>query len=166
MEILKGKNPKDMVKRAGIFSATTSLVLATAFLPHPAQAGEGIILTPPKGSVTPQASGFVEVEVLSRNSDNLIKLHIKGDLEGLIPNRTYQPWVCWDTPADCSTQGAGVKTDKKGLASFDEEVNVFNRPNHPIASIRIAQVAEGEVPADACFLVSVPCLSALYSVNP
>lgn len=162
MEKPRGLNLKD-IGRVG----SALLLAGSALVTAPARADQGVMLNliPPEGSVTPQAFGNVSAEVLSSNQYNLVLIHVRGNVSGLIPGRKYQPWICWNTPADCSTRGPGVETDQAGSASFDEKIDIFNRPNHPIASIRIAQVTEGEVPADACFLVSDPCLSVPYSIN-
>lgn len=168
MERFKDIKPKDIFKGAGIFGATTALALATALLPHPAQAGEGITLTPPEGSVTPGASGRVNVEVLLRNSDDLVELLINGELNSLVPGRSYKVWACWDSEYDCSTNAnPEIRTGPDGSVSFNGlQFTIFDRPQHPITSLQVREETSGEIPSDACYVGAIPCLRAPFSVRP
>jgi len=143
------------------------MVLAT--LPLPAQAGEQEIinLTPPEGSVTPGAFGRVNVEVLSKHADYRVELLIKGELNGLVPNREYRVWACWNTEGDCSTnRDPEIRTNLEGSVSFEGlRFDIFNRPHHPIASLQVREETSGAIPSDACYVGTTPCLRASFFVN-
>lgn len=145
-------------------------ILGSALIPHPVMADEGVrvVLTPPEGSVTSQASGWADLQVISYRKDiDLAEVLVNGHLDGLVPERVYRFWLCWRSEADCATFAyPEIVTDQNGASDIkDLNITVFNRPKLPVASVKVTDVTYGSVPADSCFLPTSPCLRASYSVK-
>lgn len=151
----------------GLLAAVGLLATTCAIGPRVSAAEVSRIpLTAPEGSVTPLASGTVGVEVLSRNADHRVELLISGELQGLVPERDYKVWACWDTEHDCSAHADPIRTNQQGAAMFNGlRFDTFNRPQNPVTSLQVRQETSGLIPADACFVGATPCLRAPVSIQ-
>lgn len=163
------ENLVENLKRIGKVGGGIFLGVGVGLTPHPVDADPAsITLTPPEGSVTPGAFGSLNVELLSRRPDNLVELVIDGQLNGLIPERLYRVWACWDTEFDCGTNAnPEIRTGLDGSVSFNRlQFTVFDRPQHPITSLQVREEPPGGgLAKDACAPGFTPCLRAAYTVQ-
>lgn len=167
MEIFKNIDPKYLSSKATRFSAAAALALATVFTSSPARAGEGVDLTPPEGSVTPQAFGHLEVEISNGLYGRTNFLVRSGELHGLVPGAGYGVWACLETRYDCSTNAyPEIITDETGSASFvDLKFYGIERGGHRFTTWQVRQNTEGEIPDNACPVGDTPCLEGPLSLH-
>ncbi len=127
-----------------------------------------INLTPPEGSVTPNAHGLIDVTLLSYNAQrDMAELLSSGKLEGLRPDTQYKLWFCWTSGGDCGTfNKPEIITNGQGMVDFEGlNVTIFNRPKLPVSSIKVIEETYGEVDTSvSCYTTTNPCLQAPFSV--
>ncbi len=121
-----------------------------------------------------KSAGTVLAELLEMKEDfsspgwNSMVVRLSGDVNGLIPNRMYQLWICMKSESDCSSDSAAkAVTNSFGSATFKPtEISFFNKTTNPVKSIKVTEYTfPGPIPPDSCYLTSNPCLSSSYGTD-
>lgn len=138
--------------------------------PTPTQSQNfSVSLVPPLDSVTPEASGSVNIKVVSTYESGFVDVNVVGELSGLKANTVYKVQLCHDS--GCSTNSnPQIKTDSVGLVNFTNLVFSYNEQKYPAAAIKVyEEVDSGPLDtSNSCPAYQVgatPCLSGNLTFN-
>lgn len=148
-------------------STPTQVVSPTPSQVQPQPLSIGLI--PPSESITPQASGQIDIKIVNTYESGFIDVDIEGELSGLKANTVYKLYLCHDT--GCSTYSSPqIKTDNLGYVSFVDLGFSYNEQKYPTAAVKVyEEVDSGPVDiSNACPAYQVgatPCLLGEVSFN-
>lgn len=166
---------KDLVNRycgtaAGPSPMVTPVPLTTIRVTPTATGTTGVGFSfrlSPQGPFTPKASGN-GVGTVAKLTNDFYLYTISATFSQLMPNRTYQMWLC-GVGGNCSSNASAAvfTTDSNGSGKIAQATITNNQTNNAINSIKIWQnTAAGVGDTSACVMATVnsaACLTGSYS---